>query len=200
VKPAALGDWRTILLKERSTNGLSYALYATDPNHNPSAPAVFVNTGAGDRDSWGGAALALDTWTHVAGTFDGQSLRVYVNGTLIRTAPVGGSILASDGALGIGGNSIWGEWFEGLIDEVRIYNRVLTEAEIQGDMNTPLQQGVSSDEVLVPQRPVKPGKGAAKRPVGTIMTAKPNPIVPPFSRSLISMAPARVLKRSDLLK
>ena len=31
----------------------------------------------------------------------------------------------------IGGNSIWGEWFSGLIDEVRIYNRALSAAEIQ---------------------------------------------------------------------
>ena len=218
VKPSALGDWRTILLKERGTNGLSYALYATDPNRSPSAPSVFVNTGGGDRDSWGAAALALDTWTHVAGTYDGQSLRVYVNGTLIQTVSVGGNILASDGALAIGGNSIWGEWFAGLIDEVRVYNRVLTAAEIQGDMNTPLQQGVSSDEVLVPQRPAKrPTRAPVIKPapvVKPIAVAKPpaiakpasvakrapvaKPVVAfPFSRSKIS---SRILGNVELLK
>ena len=35
--------------------------------------------------------------------------------------------------LRIGGNNIWGEWFSGLIDEVRIYERALTAAEIQTD-------------------------------------------------------------------
>ena len=35
----------------------------------------------------------------------------------------------------IGGNAIWGEWFNGLIDEVRVYNRALTSAQIQSDMN-----------------------------------------------------------------
>ena len=35
----------------------------------------------------------------------------------------------------IGGNSIWGEWFAGLIDDVRVYNRALTSAQIQSDMN-----------------------------------------------------------------
>ena len=40
------------------------------------------------------------------------------------------------GALKIGGNSIWGEYFQGDIDEVRIYNRALTATEIQADMNT----------------------------------------------------------------
>ena len=36
----------------------------------------------------------------------------------------------------IGGNTVWGEYFAGLIDEVRIYNRALSAAEIQTDMNT----------------------------------------------------------------
>jgi hypothetical protein len=40
--------------------------------------------------------------------------------------------------LRIGGNTIWSEWFSGLIDEVRVYNRALTGAEIQADMSTPL--------------------------------------------------------------
>ena len=38
----------------------------------------------------------------------------------------------------MGGNSIWGEWFAGLIDEVRVYNRVLSVAEIQQDMQVPI--------------------------------------------------------------
>ena len=47
-----------------------------------------------------------------------------------------GSILTSNSPLRIGGNGIWGEWFNGLIDEVRVYNRALSPAEIQNDMNT----------------------------------------------------------------
>ena len=42
---------------------------------------------------------------------------------------------ASTGALRIGGNATWGEWFGGLIDDVRIYRRALSAAEIQTDMN-----------------------------------------------------------------
>ena len=47
-----------------------------------------------------------------------------------------GPLLTSTGALRLGGNSIWGEYFPGRIDEVRIYNRALSAAEIQTDMNT----------------------------------------------------------------
>jgi Concanavalin A-like lectin/glucanases superfamily len=42
----------------------------------------------------------------------------------------------STGPLRIGGNSIWTEWFNGLIDNVRVYNRALSATEIQTDMNT----------------------------------------------------------------
>jgi len=38
----------------------------------------------------------------------------------------------------MGGNGIWGEWFAGLIDEVRVYNRVLTASEVQQDMQIPI--------------------------------------------------------------
>ena len=49
-----------------------------------------------------------------------------------------GALLTSTGALRIGGNSIWGEFFQGRIDEVRVYNRALSAGELQTDMNTPL--------------------------------------------------------------
>ena len=49
-----------------------------------------------------------------------------------------GLIPTSNGPLRIGGNSIWGEYFKGRIDEIRIYNRALTSSQIQTDMNTPV--------------------------------------------------------------
>ena len=86
----------------------------------------------------GTAAMALNTWTHVAVTFDGTILRLYVSGVQVKTQALTGSLLSSTGALRIGGNAVWGEYFAGLIDEVRIYNRALSGGEIQADMGTPL--------------------------------------------------------------
>jgi hypothetical protein len=40
--------------------------------------------------------------------------------------------------LQIGGDSIFGQYFTGTIDEVRIYNTALTQAQIQTDLNTPI--------------------------------------------------------------
>jgi hypothetical protein len=67
-------------------------------------------------------------------TYDGSAVRLYVNGALAVSQAASGSVTSSTGVLRIGGNSVWNEWFAGLIDEVRVYNRALSAAEIQADM------------------------------------------------------------------
>ena len=52
------------------------------------------------------------------------------------SSPLTGTALTSDSPLRIGGNAVWPEWFAGLIDEVRVYNRALTPAEIATDRDT----------------------------------------------------------------
>jgi hypothetical protein len=135
VRPTALNNWRTAILKE-STNGLAYALYAED---NASRPAGYVNLGANDREAKGTTALPTNTWSHIAMTFDGTAMRVYQNGLLVRTVNFTGNIITTNNALRIGGNAIWNdEFFAGQIDDVRVYNRALSLAEIQAGMNTPV--------------------------------------------------------------
>src|SRR5207244_3787397 len=93
-----------------------------------------------DNAAVGSTAVPLNTWTHLAFTFDGSTLRLYMNGSLVRSSNMNnGSIVTSAGALRIGGNAVFGEYFRGIIDEVRVYNRALTAADIQVDMNTPIQ-------------------------------------------------------------
>jgi hypothetical protein len=122
------------MLKEQP-NDLIYALYAGDNRGRPSTD-VFTNV---DKSVGGTTATALNAWTHLASTYDGANLRLYVNGVQVASKAVTGSIKASTGVLHIGGNSIWNdEWFAGLIDEVRLYNKALTVAEIQADMTKPV--------------------------------------------------------------
>jgi hypothetical protein len=139
VRPAAAStNWSTALLKERP-GGLSYALYAFDGANKP--PAGYVNVGGSDRNATGTSVLSLSAWTHLAATYDGSAVRLYVNGAQAASRAQTGTITSSTSALRIGGNAVWGEYFNGLIDEVRIYNRALTAAEITQDMNTPVGGG-----------------------------------------------------------
>jgi hypothetical protein len=74
----------------------------------------------------------VDTWYHFAGTYDGDTLRVYVDGALEGETDVGVDIAPSDLDLWIGAddNGRPTDSFPGAIDEVRLYDRPLTEGEI----------------------------------------------------------------------
>jgi beta-lactam-binding protein with PASTA domain len=147
VNPSLMSGWETVLMKERGLAGeglLAYALYAHDGaplSAGTPRPAGYVRVNptltTTDRAVRGNASLPLDTWTHIATTYDGANQRFYVNGVLVGTTLGTGSINVANGALRIGGNnSSTGEFFQGLIDEVRVYNRAITPAEIITDMNT----------------------------------------------------------------
>ena len=126
-------NWSTVLLKEQPA-ALVYALYAGSPANRP---GVYYFT-AFEQGVNGPTELPANTWSHLAATNDGMMLRLYVNGDEVASEEISGSLVYSDGVLRLGGNSVWGEFFYGQIDEVRIYNRALTGAEIQIDMNTPI--------------------------------------------------------------
>ena len=147
INPATLGAvWRTVVLKEQPSN-LVYSLYASNDGQKPSADLWIA---AGDRELRGPATLTRSVWTHLAMTYDGATQRLFVNGAQVASRAQTGAVSTSSGVLRIGGNTIWGEWFSGVIDEVRLYNRALTATEIQADMNAPV--GGSVPAPLAAQR------------------------------------------------
>ncbi len=131
VYPTTLSGWRTALLKERP-GGLAYALYAHD---DLPRPAGYVNVAGIDRAAPGTTALPLNTWSHIATTYDGAMLRLFVNAVQVGATAVTGGVAVSANQLSIGGNTVWGEYFAGRLDEIRIYNRALTQTEIEIDMD-----------------------------------------------------------------
>ena len=128
-------DWRTAILKERA-GGLAYALYA---DTGTLQPAGEITAGSSGTSAPGGTRLPLATWTHLATTFDGTQLRTYINGVQVGSQATGASIVNASGPLRFGGNAVWGEYFVGMLDEIRIYDGARTAAEIQADMNTAVQ-------------------------------------------------------------
>jgi glucose/arabinose dehydrogenase len=168
VNPTALGSaWRTAVFKQ-STSGMVYSLYA---NNGASRPTGQVNI-LGEQNAAGTAAVPLNTWTHLATTYDGAALKLYVNGTQVASKAQTGAIPASTGPLRIGGNSIWGEFFAGLIDEVRIYPRALTAGEIQADMTTPVGSATPPSDTTPPTVALTaPAAGAVSGTLNVTATA-----------------------------
>lgn len=89
--------------------------------------------------------LPLNAWAHLAMTYDGSYVRLYINGEFDSSYSQSGPIYTTSNWLAIGCKPTgpWGgagtyAYFNGMIDEVRIYNRALSQQEIQTDMCTML--------------------------------------------------------------
>jgi cytochrome c peroxidase len=137
VYPTVSSGYRTVVLKETPGN-LAYTMFASG---NTSRPIGEVVIGGNYRSAVGSSSLPVNAWSHVATTYDGSTLRLFVNGVQTGSLATSGAIATSSLPLRIGGNTIWGEYFAGRIDEVRVYNRALSVTEIQGRMNAPVVGG-----------------------------------------------------------
>lgn len=73
----------------------------------------------------------LDRWYHVVATYDGSTMRLFLDGVRADSKPRHGRIVVNDNPVLIGKCGFPGELFSGMIDDVMIYHRVLTEREIK---------------------------------------------------------------------
>ena len=129
----------------RETPGfVSYGLYAGDEER-AKPEGVIADKPWSYAQAIGEEQVPSKSWTHLSLTSDGESMRLYEDGELIDSAPAK-SAQVSEGLLLIGADPNFAEgFFNGLIDEVRIYDRALPAEEIEEDMNSaPLNTIISS--------------------------------------------------------
>ena len=91
----------------------------------------------GGGNGWFDAAIIVTDgqWHHWAGVYDGTEGRIYIDGELDTASPGTGQINLTSSDLYIGENSgATGRFLHGLLDDVRIYSRALTDTEILGVM------------------------------------------------------------------
>jgi DNA-binding beta-propeller fold protein YncE len=137
VRPST-ATWQPVVVKE-APSSLAYGLYAAG-NTELKPKGTILDESSGESEAEAEEAIAADDWSHLALASDGEDLRLYVNGELVDTVPARSARL-SEGDLRIGGHDAWNHWFDGLIDEVRIYNRALGAEEISADRDSAI--GVS---------------------------------------------------------
>jgi hypothetical protein len=108
----------------------------------------------------GPRAEPVGRWTHLAVTYDGATYRLYVNGRQASSRSASGAILSTTDPLWIGGNRPYGEYFHGVIDEVRLYGRALGPSEVRAAMATPIaSRGGRNSAGLVAAYPFDAGGG-----------------------------------------
>ncbi|HZY72140.1 MAG TPA: LamG-like jellyroll fold domain-containing protein [Edaphobacter sp.] len=139
VYPTAGEANSSLITKEDPTEGeyppYSYALYAQGEN----GPAgILRKNSTEDVRVEAPEVLPEGVWSFIALTSDGETLRLYVNGSLVASEE-SAAPLSSEGPLQIGGNLAFGDGFKGKIDEVRLYDEALALEEIDVDEVTPIQ-------------------------------------------------------------
>jgi subtilisin family serine protease len=133
VRPDAFTVERPVMAKGESAGGASGYLLVTGTG---SKPGGYVASAGSFKSAVGPNALTAATWTHLAFTSDGANLRLYVDGKLEKTAT---AIAAKATAASLEiGHSFLGGYYDGLIDEVRLYDVPLDESQIQADRLTPV--------------------------------------------------------------
>ena len=73
----------------------------------------------------------LYSWKHIVGTYDGTTIKLFINGVEVSSKPLSGTILSSNNPINIGAqNTRSDQNFIGKIDDVRIYNKAISSSEI----------------------------------------------------------------------
>ncbi|WBO84439.1 beta strand repeat-containing protein [Hymenobacter yonginensis] len=82
----------------------------------------------------------LGRWHHLAATYDGTTVRLYLDGEEVPNVATGsiqsGAVTTNTNPLTLGSQPGYTEFYRGKLDEVRVYNAVRTAAQIQNDMRT----------------------------------------------------------------
>lgn len=96
------------------------------------ALAAYVTTGANDLEST--TDLQLNRWTHCMVTADNsgatKTVKFYINGVLDRTQTYTGTVVNGTAGFQIASSPDANRFFEGRLDDIRFYNRLLTDAEV----------------------------------------------------------------------
>jgi hypothetical protein len=117
-------------------------------------------------------------WVHIAATFDGARTSLFYNGAFVDS----NSTVVTDYAFNqyaVGMNRNVGNWFDGAIDDVRIYNRELSDAEIVKVMRGDLARAWSPN----------PGDGVSGVPRTPILSWKPGDYAPPANGHYVYFGP-----------
>jgi hypothetical protein len=125
-----------IVAKSGSSGEFGYELGITGETDKHAAGLARFSVLTGDGQPFGdavGLTNILDgEFHHIAGTYDGSDVKVYVDGVLEGSDSFSSPIVYTTDSLRIGVRQhIFGNVFNGLIDEVEIFNRALSEVEIQ---------------------------------------------------------------------
>lgn len=124
IDPGAGKQWASLINKNVDSQ------YRLQHNRFNTAFEFGIRTPNGGRFIASNTGPTIGKWYHVVGTYDGSSLKIYVNGQLENSINHSGPINQLTGDLYIGRRNTPGREFNGVLDELAIWSRALNEQEI----------------------------------------------------------------------
>jgi hypothetical protein len=145
IKPNVAREWALIMGKQYNPSDsnpwYSYRLCKSNSGTFPDTVNFNIApiTTGGEVGVTSTTVVQNDVWTHVAGVYDGSTMKIYINGVLENTVPQTGDLRASDLPMYIG-KAPWTNYnnFNGQMDELRIWDVARTQGQIQTYMNRSL--------------------------------------------------------------
>ncbi|MFM7668167.1 MAG: LamG-like jellyroll fold domain-containing protein [Bacteroidota bacterium] len=127
-KRVANGNIQNIVSKHVDPSNVNYLLR---PNN------FQITTSGGFKVVMSPIPVVNNVWYHVAATYDGSSIKLYINGCLVADSAHTGTIVTNDfvSAIGTRSGSPLTDHYRGLADEVRIWNVARTQSQIANNMN-----------------------------------------------------------------
>ena len=96
------------------------------------------NSSGATREFNSSVTVPINVWTHVAIVYEPGNQRIIINGVESGTRTYNETLRTNNDPLHIGGDQLFaGRYFDGLIDEVKVYRRALSTAEINSYYNNP---------------------------------------------------------------
>ena len=123
------GGYKTILNKESGPGDCKYYLQTVGTE-----VSAGFNDGTGCKEHLSsGANLQINKWYHIAAVFDdtANTFKIYVNGVQKLSESETRVETSSNGIPLVIGKTFWGEYWNGKLDEVRVYNKALSASEVQ---------------------------------------------------------------------
>lgn len=132
VKPVSVNNVNFPILLNKGTVNNSYLMFVGETALDGHPAFRVVATGGSLDAAFEGRALDVNVWSHLVGTWDGTTIRLYRNGVQVAQKAFSGAGLQTDtGVLSLGNSSSGGgNQYQGTLDDVRIFNRALTPAEV----------------------------------------------------------------------
>lgn len=127
---------QTLVAKSTSCASAGYLVWINENAVAPHRVSWWVGNGPWVDEYATATAVDDGNWHHFVGTYDGTTRKIYVDGALQIASTSVGETLSSTGALQIGGSNYCGSTLNGSLDEVRIYNTVLSASDVTSLYNT----------------------------------------------------------------